>query len=159
MELDSSIDPQSSNAIGRRMKESLTGSSMRKILFSSLFFGLCATAPFALRASDPDQYNGKWKIIIQPSAGKPRIAKLLLANFSGTWYHGTTTVRTEAKVCNGKEFPVTVAHNEDTELEFTAFGSSVSPKCPDITVEVRPVNSNLLEGTLSTGESVKLLRQ
>jgi len=131
---------------------------MRKILFSSLLFGLCATAALA-RGSDPQQYDGKWKVIIQPSAGKPRIAKLLLANFAGTWYNGTTTNRTEAKVCDGKEFPVTVAHNEDTELEFTAFGSSVSPECPDITVEVRPVSSNLLEGTLSTGESVKLLRQ
>ena len=158
MELESSIDPHSSNAIARRMKEYLTWSSMRRILFSSLLFGLCATAAFA-RGSDPNQYDGEWKVIIQPSAGKPRIAKLLLTSFSGTWYNGTTTDRTEAKVCKGKEFPVTVAHNEDTELEFTAFGSSVSPKCPDITVEVRPVNSNLLEGTLSTGESVKLLRQ
>jgi hypothetical protein len=131
---------------------------MRKILFSSLLFGLCATAVFA-RGSDPNQYDGKWKVIIQPSAGKPRIAKLLLANFSGTWYNGTTTDRTEPKVCSGKEFPVTVAHSEDTELEFTAFGSSASPECPDITLELRPVNSNLLEGTMSTGESVKLLRQ
>jgi len=97
---------------------------MRKALFSSLFFGLCATAPFALRAYDTDEYNGEWKVIIQPGAGKPRIAKLLLTGYAGTWYN-----------------------------------SSVSPKCPDITVEVRPVNSNLLEGTLSTGESVKLLRQ
>ena len=141
------------------MMEYLTGSSMRKVLFSSLFFGLCATAPFALRAYDTDEYNGEWKVIIQPSAGKPRIAKVLLTGFSGTWYNGTTTDRTDAKVCNGKEFPVTVAHSENTELEFTAFGSSASPKCPDITVEVRPVNSNLLAGTLSTGESVKLLRQ
>ena len=131
---------------------------MRKVLLSSLLFSLCATAAFA-RGSDPNQYDGKWKVIIQPSAGKPRIAKLLLTNFSGTWYNGTATDRTEANVCNGKEFPVTVAHNEDTELEFTAFGSSVSPQCPDITVEVRPVNSNLLEGALSSGESVKLLRQ
>jgi len=74
------------------------------------------------RGSDPQQYDGKWKVIIQPSAGKPRIAKLLVTNFSGTWYTGTTTGRTEAKVCNGKEFPVTVAHNDDTELEFTVLG-------------------------------------
>ena len=138
---------------------------MRKVLFSSLLFGLCATSAFAQgvsdpRGSDPDQYNGKWKVIIQPGGGKPRVTKLLLlTGFSGTWYNGTTTDRTKATVCNGKEFPVTVEDNDNAVLEFTVFGSSVSPKCPDIAVVVHPVNSNLLEGTLATGEAIKLLRQ
>lgn len=132
---------------------------MRKVIFSSLLFSLCATAAFTLRGSDPGQYDGKWNVIIQPSAGKPRTAKLVLTSYSGTWYNGTTTERTKAKVCNGMKFPITVDDNDDAKLEFTAWGSSVSPECPDITVVVRPVNPNVLEGTVATGESIKLLRQ
>ena len=132
---------------------------MRQILFSALLFGLCATAAFAQPEFSQETYNGTWKVSIQPGAGKPRVAKLVLMDYAGTWYNVTTTDRTKAKICNGKKFPITVHDSSSTELEFTAWGSSVSPQCPDISVTVRPISATVLEGTLATGESVRALRE
>ncbi len=131
---------------------------MRKVFFSSLLCGLCATAAFAQTDSSTDAYNGKWNVTIQRSGDKPHTAKLVLTGYSGTWYNVTTADRTKAKVCDGKKFPVTVQESNVAQLEFTAWGSSVSPECPDISVTVRPANGNVLEGILATGESIKLLR-
>src|SRR5271156_6676355 len=92
----------------RYHERTFAGSRMRKVFFSSLLCGLCATAAFAQPASSTDAYNGKWNVTIQRSGDKPHTAKLVLTGYSGTWYNVTTADRTKAKVCDGKKFPVTV---------------------------------------------------
>ena len=44
------------------------------------------------------------------------------------------------------------------EFEFTAWGSSISPKCPDISFSVKPVDAKTLAGTTGTGDKVTMTR-
>nr|WP_316644028.1 hypothetical protein [uncultured Roseateles sp.] len=130
---------------------------MKKILLS-LLCGLCVPAVWAQAEPDTDIFNGKWKVSVQAGSGRPSSATLLLTNFSGTWSDPAASSGTKPRACKGTKFPVTVQNSKASELEFTAWGSAVSPACPDISVTVKPVSAKLLEGTLATGEMVKLTR-
>lgn len=134
---------------------------MRKKAFLSLLLcTLSSTGALAQQEPDTDVFNGKWNVSIQSNAGRPQTAKLVLANFAGTWLSTAPAGAggSKAKGCPAKKFPVTVQVSQAASLEFTAWGSQISPACPDISVTLRPVSDKLLEGTVGTGETIKLSR-
>lgn len=123
---------------------------------------LCAlSVPAAWAQAEPDSYayDGRWKVSMQTGTGKPATADLVLTRFSGTWSDVSPGAGARPKACHGKKLPVTVQNSQARELEFTAWGSSASKACPDISMTVRPVSAKLLEGTLATGEAVTLTRR
>jgi hypothetical protein len=131
---------------------------MRTAVVPLLLCGLHVSAAFAQREPDAKEFDGKWNVSIQAASGRPHAAKLTLENFAGTWYEAASSDRLKAKACRGKNFPVTVQTSKAAELEFTAWGASIGPACPDISVSVRPVGPKVLEGTLASGESIRLTR-
>jgi len=130
---------------------------MRTAFIPLLLCTLSASAAFA-QPSETAEFDGKWNVSIQSATGRPHTAKLTLGDFAGTWLEATSSTRLQAKACRGKKFPVTVQTSQTTELEFMAWGSSIAPNCPEISVKVRPVSPKVLEGKLASGESIRLTR-
>ena len=127
------------------------------VLVPLLLCGMHVSAALG-QSVDTYEFDGKWNVSIQPASGRPHAAKLTLGNFAGSWYEATSSNRIKAKGCSGKNYPVTVQTSQSAELEFIAWGSSISPACPDIGVKVRPVGPKVLEGTLASGEPIRMTR-
>ena len=121
---------------------------MQRALLPVLLLGLCAAA----RAGDHDDvplYVGTWTMRL---AGGDA-ARLVVQDWEGTWQG-----RGAKPACGGRKVPITVHHSNPTEFEFTAWGSTVSPPCPDVSFSVKPVDRRTLEGTTGTGVKVTMTR-
>lgn len=127
-------------------------------LISIIASCLLGSAAHAQQEPDTDVFNGKWNVSIQAETGKPQTARLQLVNFGGTWTTTSLLGGPKTRACIGKKFPVTVQVSQAAALEFTAWGAQVSPACPDLTVVLKPVSEKVLEGTLGTGETIRLTR-
>ncbi len=98
---------------------------------------------------DTPRYDGKWTLrLLEEGAGKRLAANVDIAEFAGTWMDIGGLTMTKSKACLGKRFPITVQASLSTQLAFTAWGSAVAPACPDLTVELRPLDAKTLEGTV-----------
>jgi hypothetical protein len=128
---------------------------MRNTLFSMFVCMLCSAAAQAQEKADTDVFNGRWNVSIQAGAKRLQTAKLTLVDFGGTWID---TAKGSPKACAGKKIPVTVQVSQAENLEFTVWGTQISPSCPDVTVALKPVSDTVLEGVLDEGETIKLSR-
>jgi hypothetical protein len=127
---------------------------MRNILISLL---VCTTplAAFALAEhEDVPIYEGAWTMRL---AGRP--AKLVVKDWEGTWQETGPRGAGANPACRAKPYPISVHHSNPREFEFTAWGSSVSPACPDISFTVKPVNDKTMSGTTTTGDAVTMTRE
>lgn len=127
--------------------------------FATSFFVLCAGSAWAQQDPDTDAYDGRWNVSMQPGGGRPFVATLTLANFGGTWQDGGTGGVAKDKACKGKKFPITVQASVSTRLEFTVWGTAVSPGCPNVGMTLKPVDAKTLEGSTASGEPVRLTRR
>jgi hypothetical protein len=131
---------------------------MSRFSFICLVCTLLVPPAAAMREPDSDAYDGNWKVSIQGAGKSPKRAKLELTKFAGTWHDLDRQIRATAKDCTGTKFAVTVQTSVAASMEFTIWGSSVSVACPDISASVKPTSDKLLEGTLETGETIRLTR-
>lgn len=126
-------------------------------------FALLAGAAFATTASaqaEPDlTYDGTWSATISPAAGPPQASRLVLRQFSGTWFGAVGTARGATGVCKGRQFPVTVQQSNASGLAFTVWGDSVAPACANLIVELKPVAEKRFEGTVEPGGTLRLVRR
>jgi len=100
-----------------------------------------------------ETYDGSWTATFDRSVGATGSAKLVLADFAGTWKDVGPTSRLKGSPCAGKPMPVTVQLSQKEGFAFTVFGTSVSPQCPDLTVDVSHVDENTLEGIVKSSGS------
>jgi hypothetical protein len=61
--------------------------------------------------------------------------------------------------CNGRKFPITVQESSVSELSFTVWGTSAGPGCRDLTIELKPVADKVLEGTVESLGTIRLVRR
>ena len=97
-----------------------------------------------------ETYDGTWTATFDRSVGATGSARLVLADFAGTWQDVGPAVRLKGSACAGKPMPVTVQFSQKEGFAFTAFGSAVSPQCPDLTIDVSHVDENTLEGIVKS---------
>jgi hypothetical protein len=120
---------------------------MQKKFLSSLVCALYSTlVPAQAQAIDSDVNDGKWAARLHTKDGQSQYARVIIENFAGTWYV-LTGKDAKRSSCNGRKFPITVQASTDAGMAFTVWGSAVSPACPDVSVEVAPVDAKTLEGT------------
>lgn len=123
---------------------------------------LLAGAAFAQGAAaqaQPDiMYNGKWSATIVAEGGKRQVSQLLLSGFGGTWLGKVGAADSAKKPCTATKFPVTVQTSNDTNLDFTIWGSSVSPACKDLTIEMKPTGTDVFEGTVAGVGAIRVGR-
>lgn len=110
------------------------------------------------QGTDVPLYDGRWTVSIQDSEAGYRGARLELADFAGSWQDATPAKAVKARACAGKRFKVTVQRSRSTELEFMVWGSSVSTACPDLSVLLKPVDEQTLEGTIGEHGRVRMTR-
>lgn len=124
---------------------------MRTLLIS-LLLG-CAPLAAAIAAGDADEmplYEGLWRARLDDQGA----ARITLRGWQGTWrWTGPGNA-----ACRGKALPITIQHSTASGLEFTAWGTTVSPACPDIGISLEPVDARTLEGTTSSGRKVRMTR-
>ena len=175
-----SIDPAQSGTPPRSARRRATAPS----LIAGVLLALCGTGahaadPVAPAASSvapaaghvhrdrfsetvTETYDGSWTATFDRSVGATGSAKLVLADFAGTWTDVGPASRLKGSACAGKPMPVTVQFSQKEGFAFTVFGTSVSPQCPDLTVDVSHVDENTLEGTVrsaGTGEQkIRMVR-
>lgn len=130
-------------------------SPMRIQLFILLIGATCATHASAQAQADVS-YDGHWSATILAADGKRQVSRLELRNFGGTWYGPTTQAKAS---CKSRKAPVTVQESNATALAFTVWGKTAGPGCEDLTVELKPVADNVLEGTVESVGSIKLVRR
>jgi hypothetical protein len=131
----------------------------RTALAAFIVLSACTLQARAQAEPDTDKYDGRWTVTFpnDPKA-KVQAADLKLANFAGNW-HDLRKLKLD-KHCTGKNYPITVQVTQAAELSFTVWGANMKPPCPDLTVTVKPTaNPKVLEGSLSTGEPIRLTRR
>ena len=134
---------------------------MQRPLFPLLVFSLClgSEAALAQPEADTDLYDGKWVASLQTGTGNHSAARVVIANFGGTWQDLPGTNRAVNKACGGKKMPITVQRSVSTEMQFMVWGSSVAPMCPDLSVSLKPTGAKTLEGTIGVDTKLKLTRR
>lgn len=96
-------------------------------------------------------YDGTWTATFdRGGVGPTGSATFVLADFAGTWRDVGAASLVKDSVCGAKPRPVTVQLSQKAGFAFTVFGVDVSPKCPDLTVIVKHVDANTLEGTVES---------
>ena len=129
---------------------------MRKMQVLALCCGLCASGVWAQHAEpDSDAYQGLWAVRVADS--KTALARVTIKGYDGTWLDLSPHSKTNP--CGGKKFPITVQQSTASGFHFTAWGSSLTPACPDLTVEVKPVDAANLAGTIAPDKAVRLARK
>ncbi|WP_077037983.1 hypothetical protein [Pelomonas sp. KK5] len=131
----------------------------RAAFLATLSLLLASTLAQAQQEPDTDAFNGKWNVRIDAGSGHARTATLTLVNWAGTWVATSLPNGPRSKVCIGRKLPVTVQVSQAATLEFTAWGAQIATACPDLNMVLRPVSEKVLEGSLSTGETVTLTRR
>ncbi len=113
------------------------------------------------RAVDVDVplFDGSWSVVLPGSKPVPTVARVSLLDFSGTWLNADKRGPAPDRACLGKQFPITVQISTAAQLNFTAWGSAVSSKCPDLTVELKPVDPRSLQGTVNSGMTIQLVKR
>ena len=95
-------------------------------------------------------YDGTWTATFDRSVGPTGTAKFVLEDFAGTWQDVGPADRLKGSACGAKPRPVTVQLSQKEGFSFTVFGVDVSAQCHDLTVYVKHVNANTLEGTVES---------
>jgi hypothetical protein len=109
--------------------------------------------------TDSELYDGKWSARWQTANGATQSARVVIADFAGTWQDVPAKGRAADKACSGKKFPITVQRSRPSEMQFMVWGSSVAATCPDLALDLKPTDAKTLEGTIGDGMKVKLTRQ
>ena len=110
----------------------------------------CSSArPCSRRKSSSEKlYDGTWSAHVR-GARRRHDATVVLAGFDGTWQE-----RGAKDGCAGKKAPLTVQTSTADLLHFTVWGEKIGPRCPDLTIVVRPRGEKVLEGAAELGANM-----
>ena len=104
-------------------------------------------------------YDGKWSATIVADDGTRRASQLVIKEFSGTWYGNVGATPNAKTPCRATKFPVTVQTSNDTNFDFTVWGSAVRSGCRDLTIELKPTGNSVFEGSVDHAGAIKLVRR
>lgn len=120
-----------------------------RALAALLSLSILNAAAFAQPAEKT--YDGTWSVRLTAPDGAAQAATLVLNAYEGTWQDRPGSRRAAPGACAGKKIPISVQASTTTLLVFTVWGEAVLPKCPTLTVMVRPRGESLLEGPVDQG--------
>ena len=134
---------------------------MRRILITAFVLAASSTAAWSQAEPDTDAFDGNWAVTMASANGSKQTAQVRIKDFAGTWRSSKTSDKTAAvdKACNGKAFPITVQVSQASTLEFTVWGSSIAPTCPDLSIALKPNGPKVLEGKVNQQQDIRLTRR
>jgi len=105
-------------------------------------------------ADDQPLYEGAWTVRFDGQ----RQGRLVVREWEGTWVD-TGPAKTVHPACRGRKLPVTVHHSTPVNFEFTAWGETVSPDCPNTSFVVHPeAGTKALVGETATSGKVRMVQ-
>jgi hypothetical protein len=117
-------------------------------------------ATAAAGQAEPDvPHDGKWSATIQTADGARQSARFVLRQFSGDWIGAGGRNPATHSACAGKKLPITVQASTAAALDFTVWGSQVSAKCADLTVEAKSIGEDVFEGTVESVGTIRITRR
>ena len=131
---------------------------MRNLL-PSLLLALCLpVAGLAQDHAHSDQddqpiYEGVWSVRLADG----RAARFELREWAGTWRETGARGALPA-ACHGRKMPVTVQQSTAEGLQFTVFGTSVNPACPDTSYTFKPLDAKTMQAALDGGSTATMTR-
>ncbi len=108
--------------------------------------------------TDAPHYDGRWTATIQGSEAGYRSARVTFSEYGGSWQDTTPAKQSKQRACAGKTYAITIQRSWTTQLEFMVWGSSTAPDCPDLRVQLKPVDERTLEGTIGAAGTLRLTR-
>lgn len=135
--------------------------TMNRVCSAAIGVYLAAATPASALAQETDtsMYDGQWSVRVDGVAAGYKSARLVIADYGGTWRDTSGKAAGIHKACRAKSFPVTVQRSTPSSFEFTVWGTSVAPACPDLSVSIKPTEGKVLEGSIDPAGSVQLVRQ
>jgi len=122
-----------------------------------------AASVFATAAAgqaEPDvPHDGNWLATIQTADGSRQSARFVIRQFSGDWIGAGGRNPATHSACAGKKLPITVQASTAEALEFTVWASQVSPKCPNLTIEVKSVGKDVFDGKVESVGTIRVTRR
>jgi hypothetical protein len=122
-----------------------------------------AASVFATAAAgqaEPDvPHDGNWSATIQAADGSRQSARFVIRQFSGDWIGAGGRKPATGSACAGKKLPITVQASTASALEFTVWGSQLSPKCANLTIAVKTVGKDAFEGTVESVGTIRVTRR
>ena len=98
---------------------------MQRLLSSLLLAGLClGTGAASAQDIDSEIHDGAWTARVQIGEKGQLSARVVIANFGGTWQDVPVKGGAANKACRGKRFPITVQRSRQSEMQFTVWGSA-----------------------------------
>ena len=121
------------------------------LCLTSLWIGIaCLVPPAAAQEIDAGHYDGAWTVRFKCPDGTACTARMVLKDFEGSWQDVGGSRRWKS-VCGGRKIPLSVQSSKLAHLALTAWGESVRPGCPTLSIFVKPVSGKLLEGSYDVG--------
>ena len=117
-------------------------------------------ASAAAAQAEPDViHDGNWSATIQTADGSRQSARLVIREFAGDWIGSGGKNPATGSACAGKKLPITVQASTAGALDFTVWGSQVSPKCANLTIETQSVGNDRFEGTVESVGTIRITRR
>ena len=121
------------------------------LLLTSFWIAIACLEPTAVAQEvDASHYDGAWTVRFKCPDGNACTARMVLKDFEGTW-QDVKGSRASKSACGGRRIPLSVQSSKLAHLAFTAWGESVTPGCPTLSIFVKPVSGTLLEGSYDVG--------
>lgn len=103
--------------------------------------------------------DGSWLATIQAADGSRQSARFVIREFSGDWIGAGGRSPATAGACAGKKLPITVQASTPGALDFTVWGSQISPECANLTIEGKAVGKDVFEGTVESIGTIRVTRR
>jgi hypothetical protein len=131
---------------------------MKPRLLLAVAASVFATA--AAGQAEPDvTHDGNWSATIQSADGSRQSARFVLRQFSGDWIGAGGRNPATGSACAGKKLPITVQASTAGALDFTVWGSQISAKCANLTIEAKSVAKDVFEGTVESVGTIRMTKR
>ena len=117
-----------------------------------------ATAAAGQAVSDVPR-DGNWLATIQAADGSKQSSKFVIREFAGEWIGASGRNPVTHSACAGKKLPITVQESTAEALHFTVWGAQISPKCADLTIELKAVGKDVFEGTVRSVGTIRVTKR
>lgn len=120
-----------------------------------LVIGSLLTSPIAL-AQESNAYVGTWDVRMLSKKGETLGGKVILQNQEGTWdiYWNNPN-----DACTGLKAPIAVKSTSTDELVFEILKSKALRGCKDDVATLKRVDDTTLQGELSDGRKLTLIKK
>jgi hypothetical protein len=118
-------------------------------------------ATAAAGQAEPDvPHDGNWLATIQTADGSRQSARFVIRQFSGESGSAQEAgIRRRTAPAPARSCQSRCRRSTAEALEFTVWASQVSPKCPNLTIEVKSAGKDVFDGKVESVGTIRVTRR